>query len=316
MKKRRTRPPFPGILNTAKLPTMFNREEKLPSLKLTVVQYAIVGIFLVLIFGLWRLQVVGAEIYTAKLPTMFNREEKLPSLKLTVVQYAIVGIFLVLIFGLWRLQVVGAENYRALAEANRIRKVPILAPRGKIFDREGRLLVDNYPSVSCFLVREQGHDYMSDLPRIANGLHMTVEQIEAILKKYQTAPKYQPLPLKQDITPDEQEFIEAHRDEFPELETVEEQRRLYPKDGFAAHLIGYVGEVSEDMLNDPRYAYYEPGDVVGKSGVEQSYDAMLRGQDGSRDVIVDSHGREVGKLGIEHAVPGKSLKLTIDIDIQ
>ncbi|MBX6361458.1 MAG: penicillin-binding protein 2 [Acidobacterium ailaaui] len=247
---------------------------------------------------------------------MLNREEKLPSLKLTVVQYAIVGIFLVLIFGLWRLQVVGAENYRALAEANRIRKVPILAPRGKIFDREGRLLVDNYPSVSCFLVREQGHDYMSDLPRIARGLHMTVDQIEAILKKYQTAPKYQPLPLKQDITPDEQEFIEAHRDEFPELETVEEQRRLYPKDGFAAHLIGYVGEVSEEMLNDPRYAYYEPGDVVGKSGVEQSYDAILRGQDGSRDVIVDSHGREVGKLGTEHAVPGKSLRLTIDIDIQ
>jgi len=247
---------------------------------------------------------------------MLNREEKLPGFKLTVIQYVIVGILLILVFGLWRLQVVGAENYHALAEANRIRKVPILAPRGKLFDREGRLLVDNYPSISCYLVREQGHDYMADLPMIARGLNMTVDQIVAILKKYQLAPKYQPLPLKQDITPDEHEFIEAHRDEFPELETVEEQRRLYPKDGFAAHLIGYVGEVSEDMLNDPKYAYYEPGDVVGRSGVEQSYDAMLRGQDGSQDVIVDSHGREVGKLGTEHAVPGKSLKLTIDIDIQ
>lgn len=247
---------------------------------------------------------------------MLNREEKLPGIKLTVIQYVIVGILLILVFGLWRLQVVGAENYHALAEANRIRKVPILAPRGKLFDREGRLLVDNYPSVSCFLVREQGHDYMSDLPKIANGLNMTVDQIEAILKKYRTAPKYQPLPLKEDITPDEQEFIEAHRDEFPELETVEEQRRLYPRDGFAAHLIGYVGEVSEDMLNNPQYAYYEPGDVVGRSGVEQSYDSILRGQDGSSDVIVDSHGREVGKLGTEHAVPGKSLKLTIDIDVQ
>lgn len=247
---------------------------------------------------------------------MLNREEKLPGFKLTVIQYVIVGILLVLVFGLWRLQVIGAENYHALAEANRIRKVPILAPRGKLFDREGRLLVDNYPSVSCYLVREQGHDYMADLPMIARGLNMTVDQIVAILKKYRTAPKYQPLPLKQDITPDEQEFIEAHRDDFPELDTVEEQRRLYPKDGFAAHLIGYVGEVSEDMLNNPQYAYYEPGDVVGKSGVEQSYDAILRGQDGSQDVIVDSHGREVGKLGTEHAVPGKSLKLTIDIDIQ
>src|ERR1700756_589056 len=150
---------------------------------------------------------------------MLNREEKLPGIKLTVIQYVIVGILLILVFGLWRLQVVGAENYHALAEANRIRKVPILAPRGKLFDREGRLIVDNYPSVSCFLVREQGHDYTSDLPLIARGLHMTEEQLRAILYHYRLAPKYQPLPLKQDITPDEEEFIEAHRDEFPELET-------------------------------------------------------------------------------------------------
>ena len=245
-----------------------------------------------------------------------QKEEKLPAIKLTIFQYGIVGVMLVLIFGLWRLQVVGAQNYRALAEANRVRKVPILAPRGQLFDRDGRLLVDNYPSVSCFLVREQGHDYEADLPLIARGLHMTVDQIHGILRKYRADPKYEPLPLKQDITPDEQEFIEAHRDEMPELETVDEQRRLYPKDGFAAHLIGYVGEVSEDMLNDPRYAYYEPGDVVGRSGVEESYDALLRGQDGSRDVLVDSHGREVGKLGTEHSKAGQSLKLTIDLDIQ
>ncbi len=243
-------------------------------------------------------------------------EEDLPAIKLTVFQYVIVGVMLVLIFGLWRLQVVGAENYRALAQANRVRKVPILAARGQLFDREGRLLVDNYPSVSCFLIREQGHKLEPDLPLIARGLHMTVDQIDAILKKYRAAPKYQPLPLKEDITPDEQEFIAAHRDEMPELETIDEQRRLYPKDGFAAHLIGYVGEVSEEMLNDPRYAFYEPGDVVGRSGVEETYDALLRGQDGSHDVMVDSHGREVGSLGTERSVPGKSLRLTIDMDIQ
>ena len=247
---------------------------------------------------------------------LIQKEEKLPAIKLTIFQYLIVAVMVTLIFGLWRLQIVGAQNYRALAEANRIRKVPILAPRGQIFDRDGRLIVDSYPSVSCFLVREQGHDYEADLPLIARGLHMTVDQIHAILKKYRAAPKYQPLPLKQDITPDEQEFIEAHRDEMPELETVDEQRRLYPKDGFASHLIGYVGEVSEEMLNDPRYAAYEPGDVVGKSGVEESYDAILRGEDGSHDVLVDSHGREVGKLGTEPSKPGQSLKLTIDLDIQ
>ena len=245
-----------------------------------------------------------------------NREERLPAFKLTIVQYAIVGILLVLLSGLWRLQVIGAQNYRTLAEQNRIRKVPILAPRGKLFDREGRLLVDNYPSVSCFLIREPGRDLRADFPLISRGLHMTPDQLEGVLKHYALAPKYEPIPLKQDITPDEVEFIEAHRDELPELETIDEQRRLYPRNGFAANLIGYVGEVSDDMLNDPRYAYYEPGDVVGKSGVEQSYDQLLRGQDGSQDIIVDSHGREVGILGREPAIPGQGLKLTIDLDIQ
>ena len=144
----------------------------------------------------------------------------------------------------------GGGQYRVLAEQNRVRKVPVLAPRGRIFDREGRIMVDNYPSVTCFLLREQQKSLDADLPLIAEGLHMPLEQMQATLRHFQYAPKYQPIPLKQDITPDEQAFIEAHRNELPELETMEEQRRLYPKDGFAAHLIGYVGEVSENDLNN------------------------------------------------------------------
>ena len=247
---------------------------------------------------------------------MINRDEKLPPFRLAIIQYIIAGVLIVLVFGLWRLQVIGGQNYHAMAEANRVRKVPILAPRGKIYDRDGNLIVDNYPSVSCYLVREQGHDILPDLPLIARGLHMTVDQIDAILRKYRAAPKYQPLPLKQDITPDELEFIEAHKDELPELDTIQEQRRLYPRDGFAAHLIGYVGEVSEEMLNNPKYALYEPGDVVGQSGVEATYDGILRGEDGSQDIAVDSHGREVARLGTEPAKPGQSLRLTIDLDVQ
>jgi penicillin-binding protein 2 len=212
--------------------------------------------------------------------------------------------------------VLDAESFRSLAEANRIRKVPILAPRGRLFDRDGRLLVDNYPSVSCYLLREQMKDTDGDLTLISRGLHIPVEQIQATLRHYQLAPKYQPIPLKQDITPDEQAFIAAHRDELPELETLDVQRRLYPRDGFAAHLIGYVGEVSEQMLDDPRYAFYSPGDVVGRSGVEQTYDALLRGTDGSRDIVVNSHGKELGHLGQTLAIPGQDLKLTIDLDVQ
>jgi penicillin-binding protein 2 len=245
-----------------------------------------------------------------------TRGEKLSSVKLTAVQYGILLMMLALSAGLWRLQVLGADNFRVLAEQNRIRKVPILAGRGKLFDRENRLIVDNYPSISCFLVREQSHSVDADLPLIARGLHLDLDQLRATLHRYRAAPGYQPIPIKQDVTADEQAFIEAHRNELPELETIDEERRLYPRDGYAAHLIGYVGEVSEEMLNNPRYAAYEPGDVVGKAGVEETYDQLLRGQDGSRDVIVDSHGREVGYLRTQHAIPGQDLRLTIDNDLQ
>ena len=225
-------------------------------------------------------------------------------------------MLLVLAVGLWRLQILGASGYRVLAEQNRIRKVPVLAPRGKIFDREGRIIVDNYPSVSCYIMREQQKNLEADLPLIAAGLHIPVEQIEATLKHFAYAPKYQPLPLKQDITQDEQAFIEAHRNELPELQTLDEQRRLYPRDGFAAHLVGYVGEVSENDLKTEKYAVYNPGDVVGKSGVEASYDSILRGTDGSRNIVVNSHGKEVGQLGQELAIAGQDVRLTIDLDIQ
>jgi penicillin-binding protein 2 len=245
-----------------------------------------------------------------------SRGEKLTTVKLTVVQYGILLMMLALVAGLWRLQVLGAENYRQLAEQNRIRKEPVMAARGKLFDRDGRLLVDNYPSASCFLVREQNRNVDADLPLIARGLDLDLEQLRATLRRYRSAPRYQPIPIKENISADEQAFIEAHRNELPELETIDEERRLYPRDGFAAHLIGYVGEVSEEDLNNPRYAAYEPGDVVGKAGVEEAYDELLRGQDGSRDVIVDSHGREEGYFRTQRAIPGQDLKLTIDNDIQ
>lgn len=245
-----------------------------------------------------------------------RKEEKLPGSSLAFMQYVVLAVLLVLIGKMWQLQILDTEDFKALAEQNRIRKIPILAPRGKLYDREGRILVDNYPSVSCFLVREQGRDIEKDLPLISRGLHLDMDQLHSILKRYRFSPAFQPIPLKQDITPDEEAFVEAHRNELPELETIGEQRRLYPRDGFASHLIGYVGEVSEEMLNDPKYAYYEPGDTVGKAGIEQSYDPILRGENGYRSVVVDSHGKEVGRLRTAHAQAGKDLRLTIDIDIQ
>jgi penicillin-binding protein 2 len=247
---------------------------------------------------------------------MYERDDKIPSIKLSAVQYVILLIIGILVVRLWHLQVRGSERYENLAEQNRIRKVPILAPRGKIYDREGRILVDNYPSVSALLIREQlPKDSSADLARIATGLHITVDEIHERMWRMGTT-QNTPFLLKDDITPDEQAFIEAHRDELPELETIVVQRRLYPKNGFMAHLIGYVGEVSEEDLNSAQFELYQPGAVVGKSGVEQFYNDILIGKDGSRRALVNSHGKEVGRLSTDPAVAGHPLKLTIDLDIQ
>src|SRR3954464_13381143 len=133
----------------------------------------------------------------------FGREEKVPQLRLTAVQYGILGLFLVLAFGLWRLQVVGTDYYSQLAEKNRIRDVPILAARGKVLDREGRIIVDNYPSVSALLLRDQGKNVNANLDKIAEGLHLDPAELHLRVKRMSAMPGYQPIFLKYDITPDE-----------------------------------------------------------------------------------------------------------------
>jgi penicillin-binding protein 2 len=229
-------------------------------------------------------------------------------------------VFLVLSYGLWTLQVRKSDEYLSRAEQNRIRRVPILAPRGKLLDREGQIIVDNYPSFSALLLRDQLRDLNADALKIGDGLHIPPEEIRDKVRRYQLArkPAFEPIIIKDDITPDERAFIEAHRDEFPELETLMVHRRLYPENGFMAHLIGYVGEVSEDMLNTPRFELYQRGDIVGQSGIELFYNDYLMGKDGSRRVLVDSKGKEVGRPKDANipAVPGHKLKLTIDIDVQ
>lgn len=248
---------------------------------------------------------------------MFGRDEKPSQIRLTAVQYIILVIFLVLAYGLWRLQVSQSDYYQAAAEQNRIRNVPILAPRGKIVDRNGRIIVDNYRSVTAMLLRDSTRDLMVDADAIASGLHMDPKEVKEKIRRFAYTPQYQPIYLKEDITPDEEAFIEAHKLELPELDTIMAYRRLYPLKGFMAHVIGYVGEVSESMLDQPRFELYNPGDIVGQSGVELEYNDLLMGKNGSRQVLVDSHGREVGKpLEEKPAEAGKQLKLTIDVDLQ
>jgi penicillin-binding protein 2 len=247
---------------------------------------------------------------------MFGRDEKVSPVRLTAVQYIVLAIFMILAYGLWRLQVVQSDMYASLAEKNRVRNVPILAPRGKILDREGRTIVENYPSFTALLLRDSSRDLSADADLIAQGLHLDAKEVRDRIRHFASMPQYQPIFLKDDITQDELAFVESHRNELPELDTIVAHRRLYPRNGFMAHLIGYVGEVSEEMLNQPRWEFYNPGDVVGKSGVELQYNQILMGKNGSRRAVVNSRGREVGRLDETPAEAGKQLKLTVDLDLQ
>src|SRR6201998_2918889 len=209
-----------------------------------------------------------------------------------------------------------SDLYATLAQKNQIRNVPILAPRGKILDREGRVIVDNYPSFSALLLRDSSRDLNADADLIAQGLHLDPNEVRTRIRHFSSMPQYQPIFLKEDITQDELAFIDAHRNELPELDTIVAHRRLYPRNGFMAHLIGYVGEVTEDMLNQPQFDLYSPGDVVGVSGVAKDNNMVILGKNVSRRPIVNSSGREEGRLDETPTEPGKQLKLTVDLDLQ
>ncbi len=236
--------------------------------------------------------------------------------RIAVFQYLSVGIFLFLMSGFWVLQVRDHEANSELAERNSIRTVPLLAPRGKILDRDGRVIVDNHSAFELRLTRENLKP--EHIPYIAQGLHLDPEDILARLKRFQSQPKYVPIPIKQELTQAELAFVESHRDAdtFPEMELIPNQQRLYPHGGLAAHVIGYVGEVSEQELNTAEFAKYSQGELVGKFGLERQYNDVLMGIDGERRVVVDSVGRERQVLESKEATPGNSLQLTLDLDLQ
>ncbi|MBI3664895.1 MAG: penicillin-binding protein 2 [Acidobacteria bacterium] len=234
--------------------------------------------------------------------------------RIAVIQYLCLAVFLYLVSGFWQLQVQNPNMYAEQAERNRVKALPLLAPRGKILDRDGRILADNHSTFSVILSRASLDE--SHLPVIADGLGIPLDELKRRLDRSRKLPEYEALVLKQGLTEAEVAFVEANRRELPELEMIRSQRRLYPADGFASHLIGYVGEVSEAELNEPQFAAYEPGAVVGKAGIEREYNDVLTGVDGRRQVVVDSRGREREVLGIKDAKPGRSIRLTIDLDLQ
>jgi penicillin-binding protein 2 len=234
--------------------------------------------------------------------------------KVAIFQYTAVVIFLFLISGFWRLQVQNPQFYDERAQANSIKSVPILAPRGRILDRDGRVIVDNHSSFSLILARESMKE--EHLKAIAQGLNLDYNDLMDKVRRFASRPKYEPIVLKEELSPAELAFVDSHHDFFPELVKIQAQRRLYPQNGMMAHVIGYTGEISESELDDPAFARYDPGAVIGKFGIEREYNDVLMGVDGQRQVVVDNRGQVRQVLKEKPAVPGKDLQLTIDLDLQ
>ncbi len=254
----------------------------------------------------------GAEF---ALSTSFQRESRLPQTRLAIISYVIVGLMALLLLGFWKLQIINSDGYAQLAERNRVRTYPVIAPRGSMFDRQGRVLVDNYPSFSVLLLRDDAQQVQRLLPQIADGLGLALGDVQQQIDAAKALPHFQPIVIKPEASPADIAFIESHRTDVPVLEMLMVHRRRYPRGGFLAHVSGYVGEVSADQV-DASAGRYRPGDIVGKTGLEKQYNEQLMGTDGQRRVIVNSVGREVGRLEQTDATPGKPIRLTIDDDLQ
>ena len=246
----------------------------------------------------------------------FQEDERLPSWKISFLQYLIAGTFFLLLFGYWRLQIAHHRQYLEQAERNRIRNLPIIAPRGRILDREGRILADNFPAFSVLLMRESPAALTPQrVEGIARGLSLDPADLHRQVERAEKLPHFQPIVLKQSAALEDIAFVESHRLEYPELNLLQVQQRSYPKQTIAAAALGYVGEVSEEMVAKPG-SPYRPGDVVGKSGIERTYNSILAGRDGMRRVIVNSRGQEMGSMTTINALPGNDLRLTLDLDLQ
>ena len=252
----------------------------------------------------------------------FGNDNRLPQARLAAASYVIVGMIGVLLLGFWKLQVIDSDKYATLAERNRVREIPVIAPRGRMLDRDGRVLVDNRPSFSVLLLREDMTQVEKHLPDISDGLGIPMADLEEQLNNTKDLPKFNPIVIKPEASPADIAYIESHRSDIPVLETMFVTRRRYldernggVPDGFLSHAVGYVGEVSEQQIEESN-GKLRPGDFAGKSGLERQYNDILMGTDGQRRVIVNSVGKEVSKDTTQEAIPGKQIQLSIDYDLQ
>jgi penicillin-binding protein 2 len=258
---------------------------------------------------------------------MYLRNDQPPrgsrlSLRVAVLGGFAIVLFAALFFRLWNLQVLSGEKYLTEAKNNRTREFKVIAPRGDILDREGNVIVDNRTSLALQLntakLPEDPAEARAELTQIGQLAHMSLKQVEKTIEKSEEVAAGAPVTLRQDVGFDLIAYVEENQGEFPGVSVQRVFVRHYPDGTLAAHVLGSTGEVTEEELEEPAYKNLEPGDVIGKGGVEYTYDHFLRGQPGLTKIQVNALGEPTpnGQLVSKPPTPGNSLKLTIEQGVQ
>ncbi|MGC9196127.1 MAG: penicillin-binding protein 2 [Syntrophobacteraceae bacterium] len=252
-------------------------------------------------------------------PKVFNLDnaESLSFKKQYVVFFALMLlVMMVYLVRLWYLQVINGPYYRYQSENNRIRSEDIVAPRGIIFDRNGVPIVENRPAYDLMIVREDVKDLKGTIEEVARLCRCDPADLFAVIDANKSTPKFDPIRLVPDIDRDCLARVEAELIRLPGVEVEIEPKRQYNWDGTAAHLIGYLSQITEGELKSGKYPGYYSGEDIGKMGIECAFEKYLHGVRGRRQVEVDAVGRRVKLLEEQPPVGGHDLWLTIDIDVQ
>jgi penicillin-binding protein 2 len=236
--------------------------------------------------------------------------------RLTVARIVGVVCFAALSVSFWILQVVDHAKYDEMAANNHLRTIPLRAPRGVLFDRNGRVLVENRDSFTIVIVREQTLDLAETIHVLAGATDADEKRLRDVVQRHLKEPVFRPIPVIEHATLAQVAAVMARRIELPGVLVQQVPARAYPIDGLAAHLFGYVSEIQESELDQPEFAGLPAGAIVGQAGLEKTYNGLLMGRDGKVDVVVNSKGREIDQLQKEDPTDGVRLMLTVDYDLQ
>ena len=237
-------------------------------------------------------------------------------LRLSFMQYIVAVVFAALAVAFWNFQIAQHQHFKEIADSQYLQRLPLPAPRGGLFDRNFKILVENHTTFNIALVREQVKDVDRTLRVLAEATGADLGEFRETVSRRRRDPSYRPIVLIDNASMEQVIAAMARKPELPGIIYQEVPTRKYTMSHMAAHLFGYVGEVREEQLTRPEYEGVESGTIVGQSGVEQVYNRMLMGTEGNKAVIVNSVGREIEEVGKVEPKEGKRLQLTIDTDLQ